>query len=136
MAAAETRVFLQQFFEREFKVHGSAERACKLLQDYQKREKELIISVSFKKISTIFMNMRENLCMCGWGWGVVSWVNLNTKVQPQLSAVARTKLQSFKVCEVLKFSVFKTLQRHLCLCISLQQPVIKTSVLSVSSSTV
>ena len=71
MAAAETRVFLQQFFEREFKEHGSAERACKLLRDYQKREKELIISVSFKKISTIFMNMRENLCMCGWGWGVV-----------------------------------------------------------------
>lgn len=71
MAAAETRVFLQQFFEREFKEHGSAERACKLLQDYQKREKELIISVSFKKISTIFMNMRENLCMSEWmgRWG-------------------------------------------------------------------
>ena len=73
MAVAETRVFLQQFFEREFKEHGSAERACKLLQDYQKREKELLISVSFKKISTIFMNMRENLCMCRWGEMGVVW---------------------------------------------------------------
>ena len=49
MAAAETRVVLQQFFEREFKDYGSAERGYKLLQDYQKREKELIISVSLKK---------------------------------------------------------------------------------------
>ena len=55
MAAAETLVVLQQFFEREFKDYGSAERGYKLLQDYQKREKELIISVSLKKKITIFM---------------------------------------------------------------------------------
>lgn len=64
MAAAETRVFLQQFFEREFKDYGSAERAYKLLQYYQKREKELIISVSFKTFLVWFSRrgcMRTNL---------------------------------------------------------------------------
>lgn len=102
MAAAETRVFLQQFFEREFKEHGSAERACKLLQDYQKREKELIISVSFKKISTIFMNMRENLCMCGWGW----WGGMMGEFEYQGTATAISCSQN----EVAKFQSLRSLK--------------------------
>ena len=74
MAAEETRVFPQQFFEREFKDYGSAERAYKLLQDYQKREKELIISVSFKK-SLVWFSRRGCMRTCGRGelFGWMAW---------------------------------------------------------------
>ena len=115
--------FSNNFLNESLKSMAQLKERVNCYKITKKEKRSLLFQWVLKKlVRFLWICVRTCACMSEWmgrwGWYRLWWVNLNTKVQPQLSAVTRTKLQSFKVCEVLKFSVFKTLPHHL-LCMSM-----------------